>query len=1165
MNTDRDELVKEIFADALEKANAAERATYLAQACGNDAQLRQHVEALLQAHEKAGAFLEQPPLASVQHGSGGTETGPAEAKTPNGPGPTVILSTPLTEKPGDRIGRYKLREKIGEGGCGVVYVAEQVEPVRRRVALKVIKLGMDTKSVIARFEAERQALALMDHPNIAKVLDAGTTETGRPYFVMELVRGIRITDYCDQNKLSTPERLGLFMQVCHAVQHAHQKGIIHRDIKPSNILVTLHDGVPVPKVIDFGIAKATEGRLTDLTVYTELHQFIGTPAYMSPEQAEMSGLDIDTRSDIYSLGVLLYELLTGKTPFDPQELLQSGLDAMRRTIREQEPPRPSTRLSTMLDADLTAVAQRHGAEPPRLIHLIRGDLDWITMKALEKDRTRRYETANGLALDLERHLKNETIIARPPSSAYRFQKLVQRNKLAFAAAAVVSGVLVLGVIVSSWQAVRATHAKWEALAAQAQAVEAQANEAKLRQQAEAEELAARQRAYASDMNVAKQALDGSNLGRAQELLDRQRPQPGQKDLRGWEWRYLWQQCRSDALFTLCQQSSEIHSLAVSSDGNWLAMGAYIKGGLSVWDLRTRQELIRLAESELLVRAAFSPTEPLLAFTSSTISSSGQGRNTLRLWNAATRQMIAEFPLDNQCMGLAFAKDGRTLVTSTSSGSEGRITVWRMPEGTKLASYPSEQYQLVLLTSFAATPDLNLAVYAYGPPSSQRIRVIDLRDGKELWTAVAAKEFVTALAFSPDGKTLASAGGFVESDIRLWDVATGKQIGQLEGHGSWVSSLLFWPDGKRLTSSSTDQTIRIWDVADRKCLDVLRGHREEVWRLALLPDGKTLVSGAKDGTVCFWDTSVTHPRQPHITIPENVINCSFTPDSRSVLTLDRQGQVSRWTGPDFQQKEALLEIGTNLYDGFFSSDERFVAVSFTNGVFQTWDLTRGVLSHQLTNTTGKVRLDGFLGDGNKLVTRSVSDNLLHERDLSTGLEIQSWQAPETIHALAVSPDERSCMAIGYWGDVVFRNLTDHSNTKVDLDVLEAEGASCFSPDGKLFAVASALGYTRVWETATWREVATLRGHLLGVHSAAFSGDGKRLATGGGNAALKLWDTESWQEVLTLEGQGSLFSSTAFSPDGNVIYAANNEGIVQLWRAPSWEEINAAEKSALAPGP
>ena len=359
-----------------------------------------------------------------------------------------MLSFQPTEKAGDKIGRYKLLQQIGEGGCGVVYMAEQEEPVRRKVALKVIKLGMDTKSVIARFEAERQALAMMDHPNIAKVLDAGATENGRPFFVMELVRGIKITDYCDQNKLNTEARLKLFMQVCHAIQHAHQKGIIHRDIKPSNILVTLHDGQPVPKVIDFGIAKATQGRLTDQTLFTAFEQFIGTPAYMSPEQAEMSGLDVDTRSDIYALGVLLYELLTGQTPFDPKELVKSGLDEMRRTIREQEPQRPSTRLSTMLDADLTAVAQRRQSEAPKLIPLLSGDLDWIVMKSLEKDRTRRYETANGFAMDIQRYLGNEPVVARPPSTLYRFQKLARRNKTMFATAGVGLATLVIGLILS---------------------------------------------------------------------------------------------------------------------------------------------------------------------------------------------------------------------------------------------------------------------------------------------------------------------------------------------------------------------------------------------------------------------------------------------------------------------------------------------------------------------------------------------------------------------------------------------------------------------------------------------------------------------------------------------------------------------------------------------
>ena len=516
MNADHEKL-KQILAEAAAKATPAERAACLDAACAGDAQLRAEVEKLLQAHERAGDFLEQPAM-------------------PPPPQPTVVLSTPLSEKPGDRIGRYKLLQQIGEGGCGVVYMAEQEEPIRRRVALKVIKLGMDTKQVIARFEAERQALALMDHPNIAKVLDAGATDTGRPYFVMELVRGIRITDYCDQNNLPTEARLDLFIQVCHAIQHAHQKGIIHRDIKPSNILVTISDpgSLGVPKIIDFGIAKATSGQLlTDKTLFTAFEQFIGTPAYMSPEQAEMTSLDIDTRSDIYALGVLLYELLTGQTPFDAKELAAAGLNEMRRIIREQEPVRPSTRISTLDAADQTTVANRRQSEPPQLIHLVRGDLDWIVMKALEKDRSRRYETANGLADDILCYLHNEPVTARSPSRAYRFQKLVRRNKLVFAAAAAVTAALVIGLGLSTWLFFKERDARQRAVAAE----QAQS---RLRQQAEADEQKAKAEANKSQQvaQFLKDMLQGVGpsvaLGRdttmLREILDKTGERVG-KDLK----------------------------------------------------------------------------------------------------------------------------------------------------------------------------------------------------------------------------------------------------------------------------------------------------------------------------------------------------------------------------------------------------------------------------------------------------------------------------------------------------------------------------------------------------------------------------------------------------------------------------------------------------------
>jgi len=444
---------RDIFETVVEITDATERKVMLDGACAGQPQLRERIEALLTAYGQAEKFFSDCMAAvadSVQ------EIMPVDKE---GGANTEDLI-------GSKIGPYKLLQKIGEGGWGVVFMAEQVSPVRRRVALKIVKLGMDTKNVVARFEAERQALALMDHPNIARVLDAGATQNGRPFFVMELVSGVRLTEFCDTNHLNTRRRLELFIQVCHAIQHAHQKGIIHRDIKPSNILVTQLNGEPAPKVIDFGIAKALEEKLTDKTLFTLHGLFVGTPAYMSPEQAQLSSMDVDTRSDIYSLGVLLYELLTGKTPFNQDELLAAGWDEMRRTLREREPQKPSTKIDSLSQAELTATAEQRHMEVPRLRSELRGDLDWIVMKALEKDRRRRYETASELAMDVQHYLACEPVSARPPSRFYRLQKLVRRNQVVFAASTLVVLALVASTAVSSWLFLREREARQRAIKAE---------------------------------------------------------------------------------------------------------------------------------------------------------------------------------------------------------------------------------------------------------------------------------------------------------------------------------------------------------------------------------------------------------------------------------------------------------------------------------------------------------------------------------------------------------------------------------------------------------------------------------------------------------------------------------------------------------------------------
>ena len=645
----------QVFSEALEQS-PAERTAFLDDACSGNPSLRAEIEDLLR-HHKQDDFLEAAAFAIDSPGGKG------------GDRDETVRSMGIGEKPGNRVGRYKLLQQIGEGGIGVVFMAEQLAPVRRRVALKVLKPGMDTKSVIARFESERQALALMDHPNIAKILDAGATESGRPYFVMDLVRGVSITEFCDQNRLTTRERLALFTDVCQAIQHAHQKGVIHRDIKPTNILVTLHDGVAVPKVIDFGIAKAIDQRLTDNTCFTEFQSFIGTPAYVSPEQAGMSGLDVDTRADIYSLGVLLYEMLTGKTPFDGRELWSSGLDNMRRTIREEEPVSPSDRLRTMLETDRTTTADRQRTDSAKLTVLLRGDVDWIVLKALEKDRTRRYATASALALDVGRYLNNEPVLARPPSAAYRFRKLVRRNRLLFAGVGAFAAALVIGLGISTWQFIEKSSAYRRTVVAEAEQSRLRGEAEAARRTAEGQTLVARRQAYAADMNLAQNALNTDNLGRARELLNSHNHVANSgDDLRGWEWRYLWEKCRSDALYTLSQFSAEVSALSVSHDNKWIAVGEYRDTRLAIWDLRARTEIAQFPGAGCF---AFSPTTPLLAFYM---------EERVRLWNVESGQIVHELPAPG-CRAIAFSADGLRLM---SVSGKVEFTTWEVSTGAEVA-------------------------------------------------------------------------------------------------------------------------------------------------------------------------------------------------------------------------------------------------------------------------------------------------------------------------------------------------------------------------------------------------------------------------------------------------------------------------------------------------
>jgi len=716
--------------------------------------------------------------------------------------------------------------------------------------------------------------------------------------------------------------------------------------------------------------------------------------------------------------------------------------------------------------------------------------------------------------------------------------------------------------VSVWQVARATRAKVAADAATRQAQiseqrakEAEAGQSQLREQAEAQALTERRRSYASDMNLIQQSITLNNFGRAQELLNRHRP--GAKsatDLRGWEWRYLWQFCQSDDLFTLCRQSNSVFSVSVSQDGRWLAVGDFQNSGFSVWDLRTRQEIARPYRSSS-TRLAFSPKEPLMAFSTST-----QEGFAVRLWNVETQSPAGTLALDSQCLALTFSQDGRNLATFNTI-PRAAVTLWSVPDGRKLRTVPITELAPVLgQTRFSTSRDMRSAAYAM---TGGRVRVIDLTTGQERWTAKAAKEWTIALTFSPDGKTLASSEGYAEGTIRLWDADTGQEIGRMEGHQGWVASLLFWPDGRKLASASADQTIRLWDVENpgKACLlGILRGHNAEVWDLALLPDQVTLVSGGKDGSVRLWDTTKVQRSQSHLTLATNLLSWHFSPDGKSLTGLDTDGRVTRWKGNTFQERQpvGVIDRSYPFIPDFvlLARDGLRAATGSSNGIVRVWDLDRGGPARELATHPMPVRLMVFLTNNDGIVLRDQNE-LVSEWSLSTGRETQIWQAPGSVNAWAVSDDEHMLAAFSVDGAGILQNRS--ANTLVNPGVnLQQASAVNFSIDGKLLAVVSWIGTGKVWSLDPLRELGTLRGFLQGLHSVVFSPNGDRIAAGsGGKEALKLYDTASFMELITLEAEGSNYHDTEFSPDGNFLGSMSGQGILRLWRAPSWAEIAAAE--------
>ncbi len=886
------------------------RDRFLDHVCGGDAALRSRIQALLRVHERDGDFL----------------------KSPSGAG--ALADGSIKESPGSIIGPYKLLEQIGEGGFGVVFMAEQQSPIRRKVALKVLKPGMDSRSVVARFEAERQALALMEHQNIARVLDAGETASGRPYFVMELVRGIPITSFCDDNHHLVHDRLRLFVDVCQAVQHAHQKGIIHRDLKPSNILVTLHDGKPVPKVIDFGIAKAMGQQLTDKTLFTGFARMIGTPSYMSPEQAEMSGLDADTRSDIYALGILLYELLTGAPPFDQDRVRLAGFDEIRRIIREEEPPKPSTRMSTLGELASTVSASRR-SDPRGLSQLYRGELDWIVMKALEKDRNLRYETASALAADVQRYLNNETVLACPPSTWYRLRKTVRRYRTAVVAASFVLLTLLAGTFAATWGFIRATNAEAAALGEAKQREIALLDRETALAAARQSERDAREQLFLSLLNQARAGRFSRQMG---QRLDSLEALAKAARLRSDE------RLRDEAIAAMAHPD-------IRPGPRWRAL----EPGTQCWTFGDNYRLFARAGPHV-----------------------GEG-GIIRIYSVPNGKKVnlALAEIQNIRCGpkrtdsLVFSPEGQYLAQIEEGN---KLRVWRVADGEVMLQTPAP------VGSHAFSLDGRRLIVAH----LGWLLHYDVATGMELnrWQLPqSAKSW--GLAFHPDNRRLAV--GYEDSDtVSIYDSTNGGLVAKLPTGEGREQAVAWHPDGARLAVGQS-QFIQIWDVDQQRKLATLTGHVQQVVSLTFHPGGGLLASRSWDGVLRLWDPATGRQL---LKLPL-LVYLNFSRDGRWLGVAesgDEMQLLEMTTSQEFRTLENRLGVGHGAYaDGDISPDGSLLALNMGADGVLVWHLASGC---QVADLPAGAPV--FADNGRELIVCNREG--LHRRSiLMDHLSVPAWKA------------------------------------------------------------------------------------------------------------------------------------------------------------------------------